>query len=196
MSGKRFFDLCVASAAVLVLAPLLMLIALGVLVGLGRPVFFRQWRPGLGGKPFLLSKFRTMRTGQGSDEERMGRFGRLLRSTSLDELPELWNVLKGEMSLVGPRPLLLSYLSRYNGRQARRHEIPPGLTGWAQVSGRNALSWEERLELDVWYVENRTFWLDLKILVMTFWIVLRREGVSAKGSVTMHEFSGTPPSDV
>jgi lipopolysaccharide/colanic/teichoic acid biosynthesis glycosyltransferase len=157
-------------------------------------VLFRQKRPGLYGRPFELLKFRTMRLGGGTDEERLTRVGRFLRSWSLDELPELWNVLRGEMSLVGPRPLLLQYLPLYSARQARRHEMRPGLTGWAQVNGRNLLTWDEKFELDVWYVENWSFWLDLSILGRTLGLVLRREGISDGGSATMVEFTGSAPS--
>jgi lipopolysaccharide/colanic/teichoic acid biosynthesis glycosyltransferase len=163
---------------------------------MGSPVFFRQTRPGLGGGPFTLIKFRTMRDSYGAgaqplpDESRITRLGAFLRRTSLDELPELWNVLKGDMSLIGPRPLLVEYLDRYTREQARRHEVKPGITGLAQVSGRNALSWEERLALDVWYVDNWTMWLDLKILTKTVAQVLTRRGISAPGHATMPEFEG------
>lgn len=191
---KRLFDVLV----VVILAPLWGLVALGVALGvwlkLGRPVFFRQGRPGRGGRIFELVKFRTMREGLDAggkplaDAERLTRFGRWLRAASLDELPELWNVLRGEMSLVGPRPLLIQYLPRYSARQARRHEVRPGITGLAQVMGRNALSWEEKFEWDVRYVETRTFWLDLKILALTVRAVILREGISAKNDATMPEF--------
>jgi sugar transferase EpsL len=164
---------------------------------MGSPVFFKQQRPGLHGKPFYMFKFRTMTNacdGDGCllpDCDRLTPLGRFLRSTSLDELPELFNVLKGDMSLVGPRPLLMQYLDRYTPEQYRRHEVRPGVTGWAQVNGRNALSWEEKFEMDVWYVENRSFWLDLKILWMTLLKVVRREGISGDGCETMTEFEGT-----
>ena len=170
-----------------------------VRLNLGRPVFFRQPRPGRQGRVFELIKFRTMtqaRDAQGHllpDAQRLTRFGRWLRSTSLDELPEVLNVLRGEMSLVGPRPLLVQYLDRYSPEQARRHEVLPGLTGWVQVKGRNALTWEEKFRLDVWYVDHRSLWLDLRILALTVWHVLRRHGVSAPGAATMPEFMGSPP---
>mgnify|MGYP003799965917 FL=1 len=178
------------------LVPLMLCLALAVRFRLGSPVLFRQERPGLHGRPFMLVKFRTM-TGAADtdgrplpDADRLTRFGRFLRSTSLDELPELWNVLKGDMSLVGPRPLLMEYLPLYSPRQSRRHEVKPGLTGWAQVNGRNALTWEDRLEMDVWYVENRSWLLDLKIIWKTIGIVLHREGISQQGSATMEKFQG------
>ncbi len=171
--------------------PLMVVTGLAVWAGLGRPLLFVQERPGLGGRPFRLVKFRTMREGSGSDAERLTRVGWALRSTSLDELPELWNVLRGDLSLVGPRPLLMRYLPRYTPEQARRHEVRPGLTGWAQVNGRNALSWEKRFAYDVWYVEHQSLWLDLKILWLTVWQVLSRRGVSAEGEATMGEFVGT-----
>lgn len=160
---------------------------------------FRQVRPGLNGKPFEMVKFRTMRDARDaagnflSDAERMTRFGSFLRASSLDELPELWNVLKGDMSLVGPRPLLMEYLPLYNDRQYKRHAQRPGVTGWAQINGRNSLSWEEKFELDVWYVENRSLWLDLKIILATIKKVIRRDGISAEGEVTMSKFTGTKP---
>ncbi len=195
--SKRLFDL-----AVLVLTAPLWLTALGaaslsVWLALGRPILFRQQRPGRHGRIFQLLKFRTMtdaRDAQGKlfpDAQRLTPFGRWLRSTSLDELPELVNVLKGEMSLVGPRPLLVQYLPRYTPEQARRHEVPPGLTGWAQVNGRNALSWDEKFRLDVWYVDHRSVWLDLRILALTAWKVLRRDGINAAGEATMPEFMGS-----
>jgi len=164
---------------------------------LGSPVFFRQTRPGLHGKPFNLIKFRTMTNTKDHfgrllpDSKRITKLGRFLRITSLDELPELWNVLKGDMSLVGPRPLLMEYLDKYTPEQARRHEVKPGITGWAQINGRNALSWEERFKMDVWYVDNQNLWLDLKILFLTIWKVLAREGISKPGHATMTKFSGT-----
>lgn len=173
-----------------VLAPLIAAIAIGVRVRLGSPILFRQERPGRCGVPFELIKFRTMADGAGTDAERLDAFGRFLRSTSLDELPELVNVLRGEMSLVGPRPLLTEYLPLYNERQSRRHEIRPGLTGLAQVSGRNDLAWPERLELDVVYVETRSMALDLRIIVQTIWSVLARRGISAEGEATMAKFTG------
>jgi len=191
---KRVFDIVVSAVALTVLAPVMGLIALLVWRTMGRPVLFRQARPGLHGKPFVMYKFRTMRDlrdAEGNllpDEARLTPFGRWLRTTSLDELPELVNVLRGEMSLVGPRPLLMEYLERYTPEQARRHEVKPGITGWAQIHGRNNLSWEERLRLDVWYVDHWNLWLDLKILWRTLWMVLRREGISAQGHATMPRF--------
>jgi sugar transferase EpsL len=194
--GKRLFDLLLAVPTLIVLSPLLTVLALLVRVNLGAPVLFRQTRPGLHGKPFTLYKFRTMtdaRDAQGNllpDAARLTPFGRFLRATSLDELPELWNVLKGDMSLVGPRPLLMQYLDRYTPEQARRHEVRPGITGWAQVNGRNALSWDEKFRLDVWYVDNMSLWLDLRIVALTVWKILKREGISQPGQATMEEFMG------
>jgi lipopolysaccharide/colanic/teichoic acid biosynthesis glycosyltransferase len=191
---KRVFDVVVSATALVVLAPVMGLIALAVWRTMGRPVLFRHVRPGLHGKPFVMYKFRTMRDlrdAEGKllpDEARLTPFGRWLRSTSLDELPELVNVLRGEMSLVGPRPLLMEYLDRYTPEQARRHEVKPGITGWAQIHGRNNLSWDERFKLDVWYVDNWSLWLDVKILWRTLWMVLRREGISAQGHATMPRF--------
>lgn len=196
---KRGFDLIVSTLALVLLSPLLLIVGVLVRLRLGRPVLFTQQRPGIAGRPFTLVKFRTMRepsadTPNGaSDEERLDSFGSKLRSTSLDELPELWNVLKGDMSLVGPRPLLMQYLPLYDDRQARRHEVRPGLTGWAQINGRNATPWPERLEMDVWYVENRSFWLDLKILALTIPRALKRIGVSQEGQATVEYFTGTRP---
>lgn len=193
---KRLFDIVVSASALLLLSPLLACVALLVALKLGRPILFRQQRPGLNAKPFDMLKFRSMldtRDANGqplSDAERLTPFGQRLRATSLDELPELWNVLKGDLSLVGPRPLLMEYLPRYNARQRRRHELRPGLTGWAQVHGRNAVDWQERFELDVWYVDHRSFWLDLKILAMTVRLVLSRRGVNAQGEATMRKFRG------
>ena len=194
---KRLIDFIGAFIGLVILSPLLILIALLVRVNLGTPVLFRQVRPGLHGRPFILYKFRTMRDlrdAEGrllADEMRLTRLGRFLRSASLDELPELFNVLKGEMSLVGPRPLLMEYLERYTPEQARRHEVKPGITGWVQVNGRNALTWEEKFKLDVWYVDNWNLGLDLKILALTLIKVLKREGISAGGHATMPEFRGT-----
>ena len=194
--GKRVFDIAAASAGLLVLLPVFLAVAIAVRLRMGVPVLYKQERPGMGGRPFRMLKFRTMqdvRDAEGvplPDSERITALGRLLRSTSLDELPELWNVLRGEMSLVGPRPLLMEYLPLYTPEQARRHEVRPGITGWAQVNGRNALSWEEKFKLDIWYVDNRSFWLDVKILWLTVWRVLRREGISADGEATMPRFSG------
>jgi lipopolysaccharide/colanic/teichoic acid biosynthesis glycosyltransferase len=187
---NRFFDIVVVLLLAWAWAPVLAVTGLAVWLGHGRPVFFVQERPGLGGQPFRLVKFRTMREGTGSDAERLTRLGRILRATSLDELPELLNVLKGEMSLVGPRPLLMRYLPRYTPVQARRHEVRPGITGWAQVNGRNAISWEQKFEYDVWYVDHRNVGLDMKILWLTVWQVLTRKGISAEGEATMGEFGG------
>ena len=197
MKLKRFIDLIFSTAALLVLSPLLLYIAWRVQRGLGKTVFFRQSRPGLHGKPFQILKFRTMLNARDSnghllpDAERLTTFGIWLRSTSLDELPELWNVFCGDMSLVGPRPLLMQYLMRYTPAQARRHEVKPGITGWAQVNGRNAISWEKKFELDVWYVENQNMLLDFRILALTFLKVVRRDGIAAAGEATMPEFMGT-----
>jgi lipopolysaccharide/colanic/teichoic acid biosynthesis glycosyltransferase len=196
---KRTFDVCAALVLLVVLSPLLLVTAGAVRLMLGSPVLFRQVRPGLRQRPFVLYKFRSMRDlPPGSppveDAERLTRFGRLLRSTSLDELPELINVLRGDMSLVGPRPLLMEYLPLYSPEQARRHDVRPGLTGWAQVNGRNALSWEERFRLDAWYVDHRSFLLDLKILVRTLGKVLGREGIAHQGQATMERFRGSAAS--
>jgi sugar transferase EpsL len=188
---KRLLDIKVSLLGLIILSPLLGVIALTVMVSIGSPVIYRQQRPGLKGKPFHLFKFRTMREGEGEDVERLTWLGRFLRRFSLDELPELWNVLKGDMSLVGPRPLLMQYLGRYTPEQARRHEVKPGITGWAQVNGRNAVSWEQKFAYDVWYVDHRSFGLDLKILFLTFWKVLRGEGVTQAGQATMEEFKGS-----
>jgi lipopolysaccharide/colanic/teichoic acid biosynthesis glycosyltransferase len=195
--GKRRLDLTVTLPAIVLLAPLLILVAASVRLGLGVPVLFRQRRPGLGGRLFTLLKFRTMRELHGADAkplpdgERLTSLGRFLRRTSLDELPELFNVLTGDMSLVGPRPLLTQYLTRYSPEQMRRHEVRPGITGWAQVGGRNVLTWEEKLARDVWYVDHVSFWLDLKILALTLWKVARREGISQPGHATAEEFTGS-----
>jgi lipopolysaccharide/colanic/teichoic acid biosynthesis glycosyltransferase len=192
--AKRALDLVVALAALVLLAPILLGIALAVRIGLGRPVLFRQQRPGLGGRPFALLKFRTMADARDAagqplpDDRRLTPLGQLLRRTSLDELPELINVLKGDMSLVGPRPLLIDYLPHYSPEQARRHEVRPGLTGWAAVNGRNATSWEQRLAQDVWYVDHRSFALDCRILLMTVVKVIRQEGISQDGHATMPRF--------
>lgn len=200
---KRLFDVLIAATALLLLAPLLLALILVVRFRLGRPVFFRQPRPGLHGHLFRLCKFRSMTDARGADgdllpdADRLTSFGRFLRSTSLDELPALWNVLCGDMSLVGPRPLLPRYLPRYSAQQARRHEVRPGITGWAQVNGRNELSWERKFELDVWYVDHRSLALDLRILLLTVVRVFQRQGISAQNSATMPEFMGlgseTPP---
>lgn len=193
---KRIFDILVSLFGLFLVSPLLFIISVLVRFKLGSPVLFRQPRPGLNGKPFEMLKFRTMtdeRDTSGEllpDAQRLPDFGRFLRAASLDELPELWNVLKGDMSLVGPRPLLMEYLPLYSKKQFRRHEARPGITGWAQVNGRNALGWEERFELDVWYVDNQSFWLDMKILFFTVKKVAFREGVSAAGEATMSRFKG------
>ena len=193
---KRLFDILVSAVALIVFLPLLLLLALMIRWKIGTPVFFRQVRPGLNGKLFTLIKFRTMMVAyddQGkplSDSKRLTPFGAFLRSSSLDELPELWNVLNGSMSLVGPRPLLIEYLPLYDEIQMRRHEMRPGITGWAQVNGRNAISWEEKFDLDVWYIDNQTFLLDLKILLKTILKVLLRSDISQDGHVTMTKFRG------
>jgi lipopolysaccharide/colanic/teichoic acid biosynthesis glycosyltransferase len=196
-SSKRLFDLTAAFLGLLLLLPFLLLLALAVLLTLGRPVLFCQQRPGYQGKPFITYKFRSMtdrRSPDGNllpDAERLTSFGRWLRSTSLDDLPQLWNVLRGEMSLVGPRPLLMQYLERYSPEQRRRHDVLPGMTGWAQVNGRNAIDWDEKFRLDVWYVDHWSFGLDLRILWSTIRIVLKREGISQVGQATAEEFKGT-----
>jgi sugar transferase EpsL len=198
-AGKRFLDLLMALCGMVLCFPVLLVVTLLVRVKLGSPVLFRQRRPGLKGKPFTIHKFRTMTNARDAagrllpDAERLTRFGRFLRSTSLDELPELFNVFKGEMSLVGPRPLLMQYLDRYTLQQARRHEVRPGLTGWAQINGRNDISWEQKFELDVWYVDHVSWALDTKIVLLTVWRTLRREGVSQPGQDTMQEFMGKKP---
>ena len=191
MAAKRALDLVGAGLGLLVACLPMAGIALAVRLTMGAPVLFRQRRPGLGGEPFVLVKFRTMRSGPGEDAARLTRFGRFLRASSLDELPELWNVVVGDMSLVGPRPLLMEYLDRYSPRQARRHEVRPGLTGLAQVEGRNAVAWEDRFELDVRYVETRSFALDLRIIARTVGAVLRRQGISGEGEATMTPFQGS-----
>ena len=194
---KRAFDVLVAGFGLLVLSPIILTLMAVVRVDLGRPVFFTQTRPGLHGKPFRLVKFRTMRDDRDAagnplhDRVRVTRIGRLLRSSSLDELPELWNVLRGDMSLVGPRPLLMKYLPLYTREQARRHEVRPGITGWAQVNGRNAISWEERFRLDVWYVDHRSLILDLEILFLTALRVAARRGITPTDSDKMPAFTGT-----
>jgi lipopolysaccharide/colanic/teichoic acid biosynthesis glycosyltransferase len=194
---KRLLDLIIAVPAALVLLPVMAVLAVVIWISDGWPVVFSQERPGLGGKIFRIYKFRTMRDifgPEGSplpDARRISRLGRFLRSFSLDELPELYNILRGEMSLVGPRPLLTAYLPRYSPEQARRHEVLPGLTGWAQIHGRNILSWEERFKHDVWYVDHWSVWLDIQIIFRTFWKVIRREGISQPGQVTMSEFMGS-----
>lgn len=201
MLQKRMFDVLSSLVIIVAFLPFLMLVAFLVRFKLGSPIFFKQIRPGLAAEPFIMIKFRTMGDFRGADgelladEERLSRFGRFLRSTSLDELPELFNVLIGDMSLVGPRPLLMDYLPLYSNRQARRHEVRPGITGWAQVNGRNTLSWDEKFELDVWYVDNRTLWLDIKILFLTVWKVVRRDGIAHGGEVTMPKFTGSKEND-
>ncbi len=193
---KPIFDFAAAVILLVLLSPILLILAILVRLFLGRPVFFRQTRPGLNGKAFVLYKFRTMtnkKDAKGNllpDEKRLTRFGQFLRATSLDELPELFNVLKGDMSLVGPRPLLMEYLPLYSREQARRHDVKPGITGWAQVNGRNALSWQEKFKLDVWYVDHVSFWLDLKILIITLLKVFKREGINQQGKATVEYFNG------
>ena len=193
---KRTFDVLVASCLLVLFAPVLVIVAAAVRMALGSPVLFRQQRPGLGGRPFTLIKFRSMRDetyGEGrplDDAVRLTAFGQLLRATSLDELPELWNVLKGDMSLVGPRPLLMEYLPRYTAAQRVRHDVRPGITGWAQVNGRNATSWDERFAHDVWYVQHQSFWLDLRILLRTVRNVCAADGVSQPGHATMPRYRG------
>lgn len=194
---KRAFDILASASALIILAPVLLAVWVTVRSRMGRPALFRQMRPGLNGRPFEMIKFRTMRDAtfpDGTplpDVERMTPFGRWLRATSLDELPELWNVLRGEMSLVGPRPLLMEYLPLYSPEQARRHEVRPGITGWAQVNGRNAVSWQRRFEFDAWYVDRHNLWLDVKIIVMTVGRIAKRDGISAPGSATMERFTGS-----
>jgi lipopolysaccharide/colanic/teichoic acid biosynthesis glycosyltransferase len=193
---QRVFDVIVAGLALVLLSPVIAIVAWQISRKMGSPVFFRQARPGRNGAPFEMVKFRTMKDAHDADgnplpdAERLTSFGQFLRSSSLDELPELWNVLKGDMSLVGPRPLLMEYLPLYSVEQARRHEVRPGITGWAQVNGRNALSWKEKFKLDVWYVDNRSFWLDIKVLFLTVKKVLVRDGISAEGEATMTRFYG------
>ena len=193
---KRLFDLVLTVPGFFVILPMILLVAVMVRIRLGSPILFSQIRPGQHGEPFRMYKFRTMTNERDTggnmlpDAQRLTRFGKLLRSTSLDEFPALINVLKGDMSLVGPRPLLMEYLDRYTPEQARRHEVRPGITGWAQVNGRNAISWEEKFKLDIWYVDNRSLWLDIKILWMTFVKVFKREGVSQEGEATMSKFMG------
>jgi sugar transferase EpsL len=197
--SKRLFDLLATSLGLVILSPLLLALALSVWLVHGSPVLFRQKRPGYRSRPFMNLKFRTMtekRDAQGNflpDTERLTRLGRFLRSTSLDELPEMFNVLRGEMSWVGPRPLLMQYLERYSPEQARRHNVLPGITGWAQINGRNALTWEEKFRLDVWYVDHWSLGLDLKIILQTFRKVVHREGISQEGHISAEEFMGSPP---
>ncbi|ENX03742.1 hypothetical protein F899_00221 [Acinetobacter sp. CIP 101934] len=194
---KRFLDIIIASIALILLSPLYAFVAYKVKKNLGSPVLFRQVRPGLHGKPFEMIKFRTMKDAvdrQGNplpDSERLTPFGQMLRSTSLDEMPELWNVIKGDMSIVGPRPLLMEYLPLYSPEQAKRHDVRPGMTGHAQVNGRNAIGWEEKFKLDTWYVENQSIWLDFKIMFKTVHKVLAKDDISAEGEATMTKFTGT-----
>ena len=193
---KRIIDILVAGVTLVITLPIMMLVAVAIMISLGRPVLFRQERPGLHGRPFDMLKFRTMSNATDpegqllADEVRLGRLGRFLRETSLDELPELWNIVRGDMSLVGPRPLLMRYMDRYSSEQLLRFRAKPGLTGWAQIKGRNSLSWEEKLALDCWYVDHQSTWLDVKILLLTFPLVIARRGISAAGHSTMPEFMG------
>jgi sugar transferase EpsL len=195
--NKRVLDILIALPALLILSPVLLCLALMIRLSQGAPVFFRQVRPGKDGKPFTIYKFRTKSDRRDlsgrvlPDDERLTRLGRFLRSTSLDELPELVNVLKGEMSIVGPRPLLMQYLDRYTPEQMRRHEVKPGITGWAQVNGRNAVTWEDKFKFDVWYVDNQSPSLDLRIIALTVWKILKREGISQPGQTTAEEFKGS-----
>lgn len=195
---KRSLDIVIASTALILLSPVYFYVAYKVRKNLGSPVLFRQVRPGLHGKPFEMIKFRSMKDAvdaQGNvlpDSERLTSFGKMLRSSSLDEMPELWNVIKGDMSIVGPRPLLMEYLPLYNAEQAKRHNVRPGITGYAQVNGRNAISWEKKFELDTWYVENQSLWLDFKIMLKTVKKVLAKDDISAEGEATMSKFTGTP----
>ncbi len=194
---KRLLDIVIASIALILLSPVYFIVARKVKKNLGSPVLFRQVRPGLHGKPFEMIKFRTMKDAVDAkgnplpDSERLTPFGKMLRATSLDEMPELWNVIKGDMSIVGPRPLLMEYLPLYNEEQAKRHDVRPGITGYAQVNGRNAISWEKKFELDTWYVENQSLWLDFKIMLKTVKKVLAKDDISAEGEATMSKFTGT-----
>ncbi|MGB9788925.1 MAG: sugar transferase [Dictyoglomus turgidum] len=194
---KRIIDIIGSLIGLVVASPIIVVISIIIYIAMGRPIFFKQVRPGLKGKPFVIYKFRTMldlRDENGNllpDEKRLTTIGKFLRSTTLDELPEFWNVLKGDMSLVGPRPLLMEYLDRYTPEQERRHNVKPGMTGWAQINGRNAITWEEKFKLDVWYVDNWNILLDLKIIFLTILKVLKREGISAEGHATMPEFMGS-----
>jgi sugar transferase EpsL len=199
--SKRIFDLIATILGLIVLSPFILLTALAVAIFLGTPLFFRQQRPGYKGQPFYIYKFRTMTNASDSagnllpDSGRITRLGRFLRALSLDELPELFIILRGEMSLVGPRPLLMEYLERYSTEQMRRHDVYPGLTGWAQVNGRNAITWQDKFRYDVWYVDNWSFWLDLKIILLTLWKVVKREGISQPGQATTEYFMGNPDGD-
>lgn len=198
---KRIFDLLVSTLGLLILSPLLLIITFTILLSSGLPILFRQPRPGYRGRPFIIYKFRTMIAEYDSegkllpDEKRVMGLGRFLRVTSLDELPELINVFKGDMSIVGPRPLLMQYLSRYTPEQARRHDVLPGITGWAQINGRNAITWEDKFKFDVWYVDNWSFWLDLKIIALSIWKALKREGINEPGYISASEFMGTDRGD-
>ena len=195
---KRLFDILVALTALILLSPIIWIVSIKVAKNLGKPVLFKQKRPGLNGKVFEMNKFRSMKDSTNekgellSDKERLTPFGERLRSSSLDELPGLWSVIKGDMSLVGPRPLLVEYLPLYSKEQARRHDLKPGITGWAQINGRNTLSWEEKFKLDVWYVDNQSFWLDIKILILTIKKVFIKEDINADGEATMSKFTGSP----
>lgn len=194
---KRLLDIVIASSALVLLSPVYAFVAYKVRKNLGSPVLFRQVRPGLNGEPFEMIKFRSMKDAVDAkgnplpDSERLTPFGKMLRATSLDEMPELWNVIKGDMSIVGPRPLLMEYLPLYNSEQAKRHDVRPGITGYAQVNGRNAISWEKKFELDTWYVNNQSLWLDFKIMLKTVKKVLAKDDISAEGDVTMHKFTGS-----
>ncbi len=199
--SKRIFDLIAVTLGLVLLLPIILLTSLFVRIFLGTPILFRQQRPGYKGQPFFIYKFRTMTDASDSagnllpDSERLTRLGRFLRALSLDELPELYNILRGEMSLVGPRPLLMEYLDRYSSEQMRRHDVYPGLTGWAQVNGRNAITWQDKFRYDVWYVDNWSFWLDIKIILMTLWKVIKREGISQPGQATTEYFKGNQNDD-
>ena len=199
--SKRVFDLIFSLLGLLILSPFILLTALLVRIFLGTPIIFRQQRPGYKGQPFFIHKFRTMTDASDSngsllpDSQRLTQFGRFLRAVSLDELPELFNILRGEMSIVGPRPLLIEYLPRYSPEQMRRHDVYPGLTGWAQVNGRNAITWPDKFRYDVWYVDNWSFWLDIKIIFMTLWKVFKREGISQPGQATTEYFMGNDQQD-
>ena len=192
----RIFDILLSLLLLVILSPVLLIIALTIRYKMGSPILFKQLRPGFKEKPFIIFKFRTMRNAINSDgsqlpdNQRLDSFGKFLRSTSLDELPALWNVYKGDMSLVGPRPLLMEYLPLYSLRQARRHNVKPGITGWAQINGRNSISWNEKLDMDVWYVDNKSFLLDLKILFLTLFIVIKRDGINKNGYITTDKFKG------
>lgn len=194
--GKRTLDIVFALAGLILLTPVMVVLALLVRLKLGSPIFFSQKRPGLDGRPFVLHKFRTMTDARDAggrllpDARRMTAFGNFLRSSSLDELPELFNVLRGEMSLVGPRPLLMQYLERYTLEQSRRHEARPGITGWAQINGRNAITWERKFDLDIWYIDNQSLWVDMRIIFLTMWRIIKRNGISQPGQATMEEFMG------